>query len=458
MKMKKVACLAVSALMVGAAVVSFAACGGDDGLNEDGSVKRIKMWGGGGEWTGQNYTNLDNFIKDYNKLKPDGFTVKLEYKTDLETSFQSALTNGKQPDLMLWDRFNTSTNSIKGYLFPVDDLVERDGTDTSIFYTPAMEEMTYENHIYGLPVDVDIWGTYVNMSYVKKYDELHPDSTISQLLTANWTWNDLLTVAKALKETPGVNTAYSAGDQYEHLFKYYVSTGHGEEYLTPLAGDTTGRKYQTNFDNQVTKDILNFFKEVSGANVGGTQESDSFIKGVCAMMNRPLYHNNEIKTSKITDYKFLPQPKQNTAEGVNGGMVGGYGLAYPAPKPKYQKKAWEARHEAAWKFTKWLCCDKTNMLKWSKDIGSLPALTEALMSDECVAGNQVLSDARTYATATKENGNFVYMIRPQVPNYLTLQTDVVNAQVRLFLGGDLSLEGCISSLKSNGNTKLLLGL
>lgn len=458
MKGKKLACLAVSALLVGTAVVSLAACGGsDDGLDGDGGVKRITMWVGGGEWTGQNYMNLDNFIKDYNKIKPDGFEVKLEYKTDLETSFQSSLTNGKQPDVMLWDRFNTSTNSIKGYLYAVDDLVERDNVDTSLFYAPAMSEMSYEGHIYGLPVDVDIWGTYVNMKYVKEYDDAHPDNKIAGLLTANWTWDDLLTVAKALKTT-SVDTAYSAGDQYEHLFKYYVSTGHGEEYLVPVEGDTTGRKYQTNFDNQITRDILTFFKSVSDASVGGKQENDSFISGVCAMMNKPLYHNNQIKTSSVTDYKFLPQPRQNTTDGVNGGMVGGYGIAYPAPKSQYQNKAWQARHEAAWKFTKWLCYDKDNMLKWSKDIGSLPALTAALAADECVEGNQVLSDARTYATAKKANGNFVYAIRPQVPNYLTLQTDVVNPYVNNFLNGTGDLGTCITSLTTNGNTKLLLDL
>ena len=252
MKMKKVACLAVSALMIGTAVASLAACGGDDGLNADGSVKRITLWIGGGEWTGQNYTNLDNFIKDYNKIKPDGFTVKLEYKTDLETSFQSSLTSGNQPDIMLWDRFNTALNSINGYLYPVDDLVERDEVDTSLFYAPAMDEMTYEDHIYGLPIDIDIWGTYVNLKYVREYDAAHPDSKVEPLLQANWTWDDLLTVIRALSQT-SVDTAYSAGDQYEHLFKYYVSTGHGEDYLTPKAGDTTGRKYETNFDNQWTK-------------------------------------------------------------------------------------------------------------------------------------------------------------------------------------------------------------
>ena len=146
-----------------------------------------------------------------------------------------------------------------------------------------------------------------------------------------------------------------------------------------------------------------------------------------------------------------------TGTGVNGVMVGGYGLAFPKPDDKYKTKAWEARHEAAWKFAKWLTTQKENMLSWSKQIGSLPALTEAMNDETCVAGNQVLTDARAYVLKTDANGNPVYITRPQVPNFLTLQTDVINSQVPLYLNGD-SLETCIKNLTTSGNQKLAFGL
>lgn len=457
--MKKFIKVLAASLMACVFAVPMAACSGnDDGVDESGNVSQITMWVGGSEWSGRNLQNLQNFINDYNALKPDGFKVVLSRKDDLEKSFQTSRTNGKQPDVMLWDRFNTATNCIKGYLYPVDDLIERDGLDVSSFYSSAMQEMTYDNVTYGLPVDVDVWGTYVNMDYVQQYDTAHPDSAIASKLNANWTWDDLLDAAKALKTV--ATAGYSAGDQEEHLFKYYVSTGHGEDYLLP-ADDGVKGKYVTNFDNDETRAILNFFKEVSAANVGGKQEVDSFTSKQLAMVNKPLYYNNSIKMSTVTNYKFLPQPKPTASRmegGVNGGMIGGYGLAYPSPQEKYQTKAWEARHEAAWKFTKWLCTEKANMLKWSNDLGSLPALNEALNADECVADNQVLADARSYIQATDGAGNFVYMTRPQVPNFLTLQTDVINSTVKGFISGRLSLESCINDLTSNGNLKLALGL
>lgn len=459
MKIKKLAFIVASSLMACAIALPFAACGGNnDGLDDSGNVAEITMWVGGSEWSGRNLQNLQNFINDYNAVKPDGFKVTLARKDDLEKSFQTSRTNGKQPDLMLWDRFNTATNCIKGYLYGIDDLIARDNIDVSDFYAPAMQEMTYDNVTYGLPVDVDVWGTYVNMDYVQQYDQAHPDSAIASRLNANWTWDDLLVSAKALKTV--ATAGYSAGDQEQHLFKYYVSTGKGDQYLLP-ANDGVKGKYVTNFNNDETKAILTFFKEVADAGVGGKQEDDSFTSKQLAMVNKPLYYNNSIKMSTVNNYKFLPQPKPSASTmegGVNGGMIGGYGIAYPAPMEKFQTKAWEARHEAAWKFTKWLCANKENMLKWSKDIGSLPAFNDALNADECVSGNQVLTDARSYIQATDGAGNLVYKTRPQVPNFLTLQTDVINSTVTGYISGRLNLDTCISDLTSNGNLKLALGL
>ncbi|MBD5131295.1 MAG: extracellular solute-binding protein [Clostridiales bacterium] len=460
---KKILSILSAAVIACSVTAPMIACGNnDDGVEvgDDGTMTatKITMWVGGSEWSGRNYQNLKNFINYYNSIKPDGFEVQLDTpKSDLEKSFQTSRTSGSQPDVMLWDRFNTATFGTK-YLYGVNDLIERDELDTSIFYQPAMQEMTYDGVAYGLPIDIDVWGTYVNMKFVEQYDAKQTDASakIASRLNANWTWDDLLVSAKALKTV--CNAGYSSGDQYQHLFKYYVSTGHGDEYLKP-ANDGVKGKYVTNFDNDWTKSILNYFKEVNAADVGGTQEDDSFTSEILAMVNKPLYYNNTIKLyPKVDNYKFLPQPRPDTEGGVNGGMIGGYGIAYPAPMDKFKTQAWEARHEAAWKFTKWLCTNKDAMLKWTVDIGSLPALTEALDADECVANNQVLADARSYVKATDSNGDLVYMTRPQVPNFLTLQTDVINHTVRSFINGDKTLDDCISDLTSNGNSKLSQGL
>ena len=54
--------------------------------------------------------------------------------------------------------------------------------------------------------------------------------------------------------------------------------------------------------------------------------------------------------------------------------------------------------------------------------------------------------------------NYIYITRPQVPNFLTLQTDVINTQVQRFLSGALSIDDCIKQLTESGDQRLGMGL
>ena len=69
-----------------------------------------------------------------------------------------------------------------------------------------------------------------------------------------------------------------------------------------------------------------------------------------------------------------------------------------------------------------------------------------------------MQDARTYVTKTDAEGNYIYITRPQVPNFLTLQTDVINTQVQRFLSGALSIDDCIKQLTESGDQRLGMGL
>ena len=101
MKLRKLACIIATAAIACAVAVPMAACNKkDDGVEvgDDGVMRatEITMWVGGSEWSGRNLQNLQKFISDYNSVKPDGFTVTLSRKDDLEKSFQTSRTNGKQ--------------------------------------------------------------------------------------------------------------------------------------------------------------------------------------------------------------------------------------------------------------------------------------------------------------------------------------------------------------------------
>lgn len=417
--------------------------GGGTTVDDEGNivVTELTMWAGG-QWIGSDYTNLEKFITAYNAKKPDGFTINLQKKTDLETSMATGIRQGKQPDMLIWDRFNTPTYSTEDYLTPVEDFIAADKVDTSVYHPEAMKEMIYGGHTYGLPLDLDTWGVYVNLDKVKEYNDAHADSAIETkadgTLDTDWTWDDLLDMAKKLKTVCAAG--YSSGDQEEHLFKYAVS-----------AGADIVKDGKANFNTDQVRDILTFFSKVKAANVGGNQEKGAFPAGNIAMINNPTYYSSYIaEKAPNLNFQFMPQPRYSVngivQEGaVNGGMIGGYGIAYPKPTKKYTTDEWRAKHKAAWTFTKWWLTDKDNLLEWSKVSGTLPAMT-TLYNEQQILENPVLKSASEFVAQ--------YKIRPQVPGYLQLQTNVINTKVKLYLEGTASLDTTISQLNSAGNMEL----
>ena len=94
----------------------------------------LTMWAGG-QWVQHDAENLKSFIQDYNS-KHD-IKINLTIKSEFETSLASAILVGKQPDLVIWDRFNTPTYAAEDYLTTIDEFIERDQIDTTMFQEQA---------------------------------------------------------------------------------------------------------------------------------------------------------------------------------------------------------------------------------------------------------------------------------------------------------------------------------
>lgn len=416
--MKKIFKKVLAAVLVLATMLmpmALAACG-----NDDRDPAHLTMWAGG-EWTSTMGERLEEMVQDFNKnqAKSMGFDITLRIVSDMETRFSTAIRKNEQPDILIWDRFNTPTYSKQNLLLEIEDLISRDGVDTGAFLPQAMQELTYDNHVYGLPLDLDVWGIYVNTDMVSQYNAGAAEGDKITLNT-DWTWEDLASIAKKLVKRDGKNmtqAGYSSHDLYEHFYKFMVSAG--VDFL-----DASGKP---NFNNDRVKDILKYFVELYGSNVSqtGLTEKSNFTNGTLAMINQATYFADFIKTNKPTlNYKFMPQPRYSKEGGVNGGMIGGFGIAFPKPNEKYKTEKWEQRKENAWKFTKWWLCDKQNMLDWSAKTNTLPALLST-HEDDIVKNNALLSGVLEYLPN--------YRIRPQLTGYLMMQTNVFNSTLQSFI-------------------------
>ena len=118
---------------------------------------------------------------------------------------------------MLWDRYQTSLYAPKGALAPIDEFMEEDAVDTSIFYEPALGEMEVDGELYGLPLLVDNRSLLFNQT-------LLTDAGV----TAPTDWDELKTAAEALTVKDGGKLTQAGLDLSDPgLFNMYLAQAGG---------------------------------------------------------------------------------------------------------------------------------------------------------------------------------------------------------------------------------------
>lgn len=421
----------IAVLLIAVTVLTL--CGILSACNKDEAADNsITIWAGG-QWTGTDLQNLKAFVKNYNETNTLGLTVEVVAKSDMETALATSVRNNKVPDILIWDRFNTPTYSKTDALLDISEYIQRDNIDVNLFNGQAMTELTYNSKYYGLPLDLDVWGTYVNMDMVNAYNESHTDDIV---LSDTWTWEEMYAVAEKLTKIEGGQmkvAGYSGHVMHQHYFKYLTSAG--QDFFK---ADGT-----PNFDTAQSRDVLNFFKKVGsdGNHViweNGLVEKSNFTSETLAMIDQSLYFTDYIERYNSTmNYKFMPQPRYAKEGGVNGGMLGGFGIAFPKPAKKFLTDNFYARFEVAWKFAKDWLLNEELQTKWSQATGTLPAL-KSLYTSSTVLTNETLVRAASFV----DN----YKIRPQVPGYLTMQTSVIDTGIKAFTEGTRSLDATINDL------------
>ncbi len=428
--------LAISILLT--CVVGLSSCGKkDENAPAGDGDKTITLWAGG-QWTGTDLQNLNKFVDEYNKSNELGVTVEVVEKSDMESALATAVRNNKVPDVLIWDRFNTPAYSKQNALLDISEYIERDKLDLSVFNESAMSELYYEGKYYGLPLDLDVWGVFVNMDMVDSYNKSHASDPI--VLNDDWTWDDMYEIAKKLtvREDGKMTVAGYAGHvTHQHLFKYMCSQS--QDFLTADG--------QPNLDTKQVRDILSFFNKIGGADNGiwenGLCEKSNFTAGQLAMIDQSLYFTDYIERySPNMNYKFMPQPRYSVngevqSGAVNGGMLGGFGIAFPKPHDRYIDDQFYADFEVAWAFAKDWLLNEDLQTKWSQTTGTLPAL-KALYTSDAITSDETLKRAASFVPN--------YRIRPQIPAFLTLQTQVIDQQVKAYTEGKATAEQTIVNL------------
>ena len=136
-----------------------------------------QQWGGGHEEAA-----LKTIIKDYEALHPN-VTIDETPVTD-DSKILTAISGGNPPDIVdLVSSLPMGEWASKGALMPLDSLIAQSGIDTSVYVPAALQAMTVNGKVYGLPfMDFNVGLVYNKALFAAAgLDPNSPPKTIEEL-------------------------------------------------------------------------------------------------------------------------------------------------------------------------------------------------------------------------------------------------------------------------------------
>ena len=479
--MRGVSVLALCAAVVGAA----AGCGGTNANNyskyEDGRLL-LEIWAPdeyAGDAVKTKFQGFLNKLNDTQEIKDLGVKLIFQPMVQLPTALKTACASGpnKMPDIVIWDRFATPSNT--NFLLPLDEKIEQDHIDTASFLSEAYNELTVNETQYGLPLDADPWGIYVNMDQVNAFNATAAEGDKIDASNLN-TWTKLLDAAEKLTVKEGNNITRSGLNttSADGQFFSFVFTGTGElidsDKNSATYGDTVmaeGAGFMQDAQSLRVYDTLAFFNELYSKKLCNTGHggTDAFGNGLCSMTYGSLYFPQSLSSYPLKNYKMIPYPARDRTylngedkpqvlddaatdslgmtNGQVGGMLGGYGLTIPQPINKAMRTAeWQKHVEKAWDVIKlWLMNDDMQALYFTEN-EAITCRTDLWDHTFYTQNTGVIADILPYI----QN----YKMRPSVAGYETFESSVVRSEIQSLKEGSQTVFNTYKNIRSKGNTLL----
>lgn len=163
--------------------------------------------------SGDNEQYLQQMVDNYMKENPN---VTIDLQTygydDYFTQMTAKVSGGQAPDVFELDYQNFVSYAKKGALMPLDDILTKDGIDTSIYNDMALKAFSADGVQYGVP---DSFSNVVLIYNKDLFDQAGIDYP-----TDDWKWEDAMAAAEKIR---------ALGD---NIFGYYHPISFNEFYKT----------------------------------------------------------------------------------------------------------------------------------------------------------------------------------------------------------------------------------
>lgn len=377
--------------------------------------QELTFWGW---WDGDVADQIQKIIDGFNASHP-GITVNYVTQSDMMNTFQAAAIAGDVPDIMLWDASEVRRYAALNQLHAIDGHLADNQVQTSEWNDESIRELTGQGGLYGLPINIDIWGLYANLDILK---EVGIDK-------APATWDEVEAAAVAAMKVDGVKVGLNM-KMAPYLFNSFLVANAGQ----PLSDDSK----TVNLDDRA-KEVLNYFKELIDAGVYSTTYAsagggDGFTTGEEAMTLWPTSMLRNYKAyAEDIDFTFMPIPAGRAAGAKAGGVQTSWSLVIPAGSKHAQ---------AAEEFLLYVTHTPENSLAWAEIVGGFSAL-KAVQNDPQFANDPYLKNVLA------DLGN--HKIRSDAPGFISLEGTVYGPEIEKMFEGTQTPEQTLEIMTTEGN-------
>ena len=306
MKMKKVAALALAAVMA----LSLAACGGggsSSGGSSSGGDSGSSSGGGSGAltiniWDSNQQAGLQQIVDEWSA--ESGVSAKIEVVDwdNYWTLLEAGASGGTMPDVF-WMHSNTAQMYMENdILLDLDPYIEKDETmDLSKYYQGIVDLYTRsDGKHFAIPKDHDTIALLYNKAIFDQYGVDYP--------TDDWTWEDMYEAAKKITEGSNgdvyglaMNTSNNQDGWYNLVYDY-GGTIVGEDHKTSTIGSAEGKAGM-----EMVRKLLSVGAPQSVVAETGTDSL--FQSGKCAMITQGSWMINSFyKAENHADYYWALLP------------------------------------------------------------------------------------------------------------------------------------------------------
>ena len=304
MKMKKVAALALAAVMA----LSLAACGGGSSSGGSSSGGDSGSSSGGSNaltiniWDSNQQAGLQQIVDEWSA--ESGISAKIEVVDwdNYWTLLEAGASGGTMPDVF-WMHSNTAQMYMENdILLDLDPYIEKDETmDLSKYYQGIVDLYTRsDGKHFAIPKDHDTIALLYNKAIFDQYGVDYP--------TADWTWEDMYEAAKKITEGSNgdvyglaMNTSTNQDGWYTLVYDY-GGTIVGEDHKTSTIGSAEGKAGM-----EMVRKLLSVGAPQSVVAETGTDSL--FQSGKCAMITQGSWMINSFyKAENHADYYWALLP------------------------------------------------------------------------------------------------------------------------------------------------------